>query len=175
MEVTDVRITRVPEDERCDECGGTGVLPYDEGSYMKCDTCFGTGSRDNLAQRGVRILAKATVVFDGVFAVHDVVVVEDEKGRREVRMPERPVPDEGYVSVEVAHPLTDEFRAALCRAVLAAYAGLGLPAAAAETSTQALLRAIGRLEDAWRRRDFAEVGRCIEELVEFRDELRLAS
>ncbi len=62
--------------------------------------------------------AFASVTFDGEFVVHDLRVVEGDGGRFVV-MPHRRLPT--GERRDVAHPLTNEFRAELQAAVLAEY------------------------------------------------------
>jgi stage V sporulation protein G len=77
-----------------------------------------------------RLKAFATVTFDGVFAVHNMKVVNGNKGLI-VCMPSRKIKDGEYK--DIAHPITNEFRHALEQVVLKAYdaelVNCGAPAA----------------------------------------------
>lgn len=62
--------------------------------------------------------AFASVIFDDVFVVHGVKVIEGRDGLF-VAMPSRPVKDGDYV--DVAHPINRDFHRDLERAVLDRY------------------------------------------------------
>lgn len=65
-----------------------------------------------------RVKALCTILIDGVFAVHDLRVVEGPAGLF-VSMPRRRTADSEYR--DVAHPITSETREMIQRAVLEAY------------------------------------------------------
>ncbi|MGC8866644.1 MAG: septation regulator SpoVG [Elusimicrobiales bacterium] len=65
-----------------------------------------------------KLKAFATVTFDNIFVVHNVKIVTGRKGLV-VSMPSRKVKDGSYK--DVAHPITNEFRSKLEKAVLDAY------------------------------------------------------
>lgn len=65
-----------------------------------------------------RVKAVCTFLIDGVFAVHDVRVVEGQNGLF-VSMPSRKTPEGEYR--DLAHPITSEAREMIQREVLGAY------------------------------------------------------
>lgn len=65
-----------------------------------------------------KLKAFATVTFDQTFVVHNVKIVEGKKGLV-VSMPSRKVKDGSFK--DIAHPITNEFRSKLEKAVLDAY------------------------------------------------------
>lgn len=65
-----------------------------------------------------RMKAVVSVTFDEAFVVHDIKVVEGEKGLF-VAMPSKRMPDGEYK--DIAHPISSEVRAVLQTAVLEAY------------------------------------------------------
>lgn len=65
-----------------------------------------------------KLKAFATVTFDNTFVVHNVKVVSGKKGLV-VSMPSRRVKDGSFK--DIAHPITNEFRSKLEKAVLDAY------------------------------------------------------
>ena len=65
-----------------------------------------------------RLKAFATVIFDGVFVVHNMKVVESNNGLI-LCMPSRKIKDGTYK--DIAHPITAEFRGKLEKIVLDAY------------------------------------------------------
>ncbi|MBX6350220.1 MAG: septation protein SpoVG family protein [Clostridia bacterium] len=68
--------------------------------------------------RDGKTLASASVVFDGSFVVHDIRIVLGSQGPF-LSMPARRTQSGEYL--DVAHPLTAEYREELQRRVLAAY------------------------------------------------------
>ena len=62
--------------------------------------------------------AVVSVTFDEAFVIHDIKVVEGEKGLF-VAMPSKRMPDGEYK--DIAHPISSEVRAVLQNAVLEAY------------------------------------------------------
>lgn len=65
-----------------------------------------------------RLKAFATVTFNNAFVVHNMKVINGNKGLI-VCMPSRKIKDGSYK--DIAHPITNEFRAQLEKAVLKAY------------------------------------------------------
>lgn len=65
-----------------------------------------------------KLKAFATVTFDQTFVVHNVKIVEGKKGLI-VSMPSRRIKDGSFR--DIAHPITNEFRGKLEKAVLDAY------------------------------------------------------
>jgi len=65
-----------------------------------------------------RMKAVISVTFDEAFVIHDIKVVEGEKGLF-VAMPSKRMPDGEYK--DIAHPISSEVRAVLQTAVLEAY------------------------------------------------------
>lgn len=65
-----------------------------------------------------RMKAVVSVTFDEAFVIHDIKVVEGEKGLF-VAMPSKRMPDGEYK--DIAHPISSEVRAVLQTAVLEAY------------------------------------------------------
>lgn len=65
-----------------------------------------------------RLKAFATVTFDGAFVVHNMKVVNGNKGLI-VCMPSRKIKDGSYK--DIAHPITNEFRNTLEQIILKAY------------------------------------------------------
>lgn len=65
-----------------------------------------------------KLKAFATVTFDNTFVVHNVKIVNGKKGLV-VSMPSRKVKDGSYK--DIAHPITNDFRSKLEKAVLEAY------------------------------------------------------
>lgn len=65
-----------------------------------------------------RMKAVVSVTFDEAFVIHDIKVVEGEKGLF-VAMPSKRMPDGEYK--DIAHPISSEVRGVLQAAVLEAY------------------------------------------------------
>lgn len=65
-----------------------------------------------------KLKAVASITIDECFVVHDIKVLEGEKGTF-VSMPSRKTPDGQYK--DVAHPLNTETREELSKAVIAEY------------------------------------------------------
>ncbi|MBU2530816.1 MAG: septation regulator SpoVG [Elusimicrobia bacterium] len=65
-----------------------------------------------------RLKAFATVTFDNVFVVHNMKVINGNKGLI-VCMPSRKIKDGTYK--DIAHPITNDFRAKLEELILKAY------------------------------------------------------
>ncbi len=65
-----------------------------------------------------RMKAVAQVVFDDVFVVHDIKIIQTDD-KVFVAMPNKKVSDGSYK--DIAHPISSEFRSNLEKAVLDAY------------------------------------------------------
>lgn len=82
-----------------------------------------TDVRVRKVTRSEKIKAAVTVIFDGVFAVHDIKVIEGSKGIF-VAMPSRaaydPVNDDTKHR-DIAHPINSEVREKLNRTILNEY------------------------------------------------------
>ena len=65
-----------------------------------------------------RMKAIVSITFDDAFAVHDIKVVEGDKGLF-VAMPSKRMPDGEYK--DIAHPIKTETRELLIKAILAAF------------------------------------------------------
>jgi stage V sporulation protein G len=66
-----------------------------------------------------RLQALVTVVFDDCFVVRNIKVIEGREGKLFVAMPSRRLPDGTYV--DIAHPITSDFRGYIEKVVLGAY------------------------------------------------------
>ena len=62
--------------------------------------------------------AVASVTFDGQFAVHDIKIIEGDKGLF-IAMPSRKTPEGEYR--DIAHPISHEAREVWQKAILEAY------------------------------------------------------
>ena len=71
-----------------------------------------------LLEDSQKLLAVASVVFDDVFVVHGVKVLEGETGLF-IAMPSRKLPNGQFK--DVAHPLNSETREVLIKKLIAAY------------------------------------------------------
>ncbi|OGS06527.1 MAG: septation protein SpoVG [Elusimicrobia bacterium RIFOXYA12_FULL_51_18] len=84
-----------------------------------------------------RLKAFATVTFDGAFVVHNMKVVNGNKGLI-VCMPSRKIKDGSYK--DIAHPINNDFRHTLEQVILKAYneelAKGGAPAATSAYSEE---------------------------------------
>lgn len=69
-------------------------------------------------ERSQKMRAIASVTFDGVFAVHDIKII-DGLERRFIAMPVRRAQDGKYQ--DIAHPIDAEFRQKMETAILTAY------------------------------------------------------
>ncbi|MBO5137682.1 MAG: septation regulator SpoVG [Spirochaetaceae bacterium] len=65
-----------------------------------------------------KLKAYATVTFDGCFVVHNIKVIDGKTGLF-IAMPSRKTVDGGYM--DVAHPISPEFRTELQDVILAKY------------------------------------------------------
>lgn len=66
-----------------------------------------------------RLRALVTVVFEDEFVVRNIKIIEGRGRRLFVAMPSRRLPDSTHV--DVAHPITREFREYVEKTILAAY------------------------------------------------------
>lgn len=69
-------------------------------------------------ERGNKVRATASVTFDDVFVVHDIRIIEGDRGLF-IAMPSRKLPNGSFK--DVAHPLNQETRDMIQAAVLAEY------------------------------------------------------
>ncbi len=65
-----------------------------------------------------RLKAFATITFDNVFVIHNMKVIDGNKGLI-VCMPSRKIKDGTYK--DIAHPISNEFRSALEEIILRTY------------------------------------------------------
>lgn|SRR3990167_2545088 len=72
-------------------------------------------------ERGTRLKAYATIVFENAFIVRDLKVIEGEKGKF-VSMPSRRRKDGSFR--DIAHPLNAEMRKYIEECVIAEYASM---------------------------------------------------
>lgn len=72
-----------------------------------------------IEKEGSRIKGIASVILNNGFAVHDIRIIEGEKGLF-IAMPSKKTPDGNYR--DVAHPINPEVRSMFEEAVLKAYA-----------------------------------------------------
>ena len=90
-----------------------------------------------------KVVAIASIVLDDAFVVHDLRVVNGDKGLF-VAMPSRKLPTGEFR--DICHPISSEAREELQRTVLAEFeaeGGVAAFAAAAQVSTQASAHAQG--------------------------------
>jgi stage V sporulation protein G len=71
-----------------------------------------------VGQDGSKMKAVCSVTFDNVFVVHDIKVVEGERGLF-VAMPSRRTPAGEFR--DIAHPITSDARQTIQEAILKAY------------------------------------------------------
>jgi len=71
-----------------------------------------------VGQDGSKMKAVCSVIFDNVFVVHDIKVVEGERGLF-VAMPSRRTPAGEFR--DIAHPITSDARQTIQEAILKAY------------------------------------------------------
>lgn len=77
-----------------------------------------TDIRIRVVSKDSKMKAVVSVTFDDSFVIHDIKVIEGEKGLF-IAMPSRKTPDGEYR--DVAHPINVEMRQTLHDEVLAAY------------------------------------------------------
>ena len=77
-----------------------------------------TDIRVRVISKETKMKAVASVTFDDAFVVHDIKIIEGEKGLF-IAMPSRKTPDGEYR--DIAHPIHGEMRAVLQEAVLNEY------------------------------------------------------
>ena len=77
-----------------------------------------TDIRTRVVSKESKMKAVVSVTFDDSFVVHDIKVIEGEKGLF-IAMPSKKTPDGEYR--DVAHPINGEMRAVLQDAILSEY------------------------------------------------------
>lgn len=77
-----------------------------------------TDIRTRVVSKESKMKAVVSVTFDDSFVVHDIKVIEGEKGLF-IAMPSKKTPDGEYR--DVAHPINGETRAVLQDAILSEY------------------------------------------------------
>lgn len=77
-----------------------------------------TDIRVRVVSKESKMKAVVSVTFDDAFAVHDIKVIEGEKGLF-IAMPSKKTPDGEYR--DIAHPIHGEMRAMLQNAILGSY------------------------------------------------------
>ena len=77
-----------------------------------------THIRVRVVSKESKMKAVVSVTFDDAFAVHDIKVIEGEKGLF-IAMPSKKTPDGEYR--DIAHPIHGEMRAMLQNAILDSY------------------------------------------------------
>lgn len=77
-----------------------------------------TDIRTRVVSKESKMKAVVSVTFDDSFVVHDIKVIEGEKGLF-IAMPSKKTPDGEYR--DVAHPINGEMRAILQEAILSEY------------------------------------------------------
>ena len=77
-----------------------------------------TDIRTRVVSKESKMKAVVSVTFDDSFVVHDIKVIEGEKGLF-IAMPSKKTPDGAYR--DVAHPINGEMRAVLQDAILSEY------------------------------------------------------
>lgn len=75
-------------------------------------------SRVYLVQKDIKLKAVATITIDDCFAIHDIKIIEGEKGLF-IAMPSRKLPNGSFK--DVAHPLNTETREEIFNKLLVAY------------------------------------------------------
>lgn len=74
-----------------------------------------TDIRVRVVSKDSKMKAVVSVTFDNAFVVHDIKVIEEEKGLF-IAMPSKKTPDGEYR--DIAHPIHGEMRAMLQEAIL---------------------------------------------------------
>ena len=82
-----------------------------------------------IEKEGSRMKGIASVLLDDSFAVHDIRIIEGEKGLF-IAMPSKKTPNGGYR--DIAHPINPEVRAMFEEAILKAYEEAEDPVASEE-------------------------------------------
>lgn len=77
-----------------------------------------TDIRVRVINRESKMKAVVSVTFDDCFVVHDIKVIEGEKGLF-IAMPSKKTPDGEYR--DIAHPINGEMRSLLMEAILGKY------------------------------------------------------
>ncbi len=77
-----------------------------------------TDIRVRVVSKDSKMKAVVSVTFDDAFVVHDIKVIEGEKGLF-IAMPSKKTPDGEYR--DIAHPINGDMRAALQDAILTKY------------------------------------------------------
>lgn len=72
-----------------------------------------------IGKEDAKLKCVVSMVFDEVFVVHDVKVIESNDGSLFVVMPSRKIPSGEYK--DIAHPLNNKFREYVKEEILAAY------------------------------------------------------
>ncbi len=72
-----------------------------------------------IKQEDSKLRAVASVIFDDVFVVHDIKIIESKDGGNFIVMPARKSPDGTFR--DIAHPLNTEFREYISKIILANY------------------------------------------------------
>jgi stage V sporulation protein G len=66
-----------------------------------------------------KMKALVSVTIDGLFAIHDMKIIEREDGSRFIAMPSRKMPDGTFL--DIVHPIDSDTRKLLESVVLSAY------------------------------------------------------
>jgi len=77
-----------------------------------------TDTRIRMVQKESKMKAVVSVTFDDCFVVHDIKVIEGEKGLF-IAMPSKRTPDGEYR--DIAHPINSEMRSSLENKILEVY------------------------------------------------------
>ena len=77
-----------------------------------------TDIRIRVVQKESKMKAVVSVTFDDCFVVHDIKVIEGEKGLF-IAMPSKKTPDGEYR--DIAHPINGDMRSLLMEAILKKY------------------------------------------------------
>ncbi|MCR5691540.1 MAG: septation regulator SpoVG [Eubacterium sp.] len=77
-----------------------------------------TDIRTRIVSKDSKMKAVVSVTFDQCFVVHDIKIIEGEKGLF-IAMPSKKTPDGEYR--DVAHPINGEMRGTLQEAIIAEY------------------------------------------------------
>lgn len=77
-----------------------------------------TDMRVRLVNQDTKMKAVVSVTFDDAFVVHDIKVIEGEKGLF-IAMPSKKIPDGDYR--DIAHPINGDMRMMLQEAIIGQY------------------------------------------------------